>query len=141
MVDTPFKLTGKNGYLYGRGTTDNKGPIIAFLYAIGELLQELDNNDDNDNNDLSVELIMILEGQEEDDWNNGGLKEVVDKNMDWLENPKVIICSNSYWVDDKVPCLVYGMRGHCRINVRISGSKQDCHSGYMVEHLVNPCLI
>ena len=118
----PFKLTGKNGYLYGRGTTDNKGPIIVFLYAIRELLEEI-------NNDLSVEIIMILEGQEEHDWNNGGLKEVVEKNMDWLENPVVIICSNSYWIGEQVPCLVYGMRGHLQLKVTIMGSKQDCHSG------------
>jgi len=41
----------------------------------------------------------------------------------------VIICSNSYWLNDRVPCLVYGMRGHCQLKVRVSGSSQDCHSG------------
>lgn len=30
---SPFQLTGVNGFLYGRGASDNKGPIIA-LYAM-----------------------------------------------------------------------------------------------------------
>ena len=34
----PFRLTAYNGYLYGRGVTDDKGPIIATLFAIGRLL-------------------------------------------------------------------------------------------------------
>ena len=100
----PFRLTGKNGYLYGRGTTDNKGQIIVFLYAIKKLLQQLD-DDNNNNNKIPLEIIMIIEGQEEHNWNNGGLKEVVDRNMDLLSHPTVVMCSNSYWVSEKVPCL------------------------------------
>lgn len=30
----PFSLTAVDGYLYGRGTSDNKGPILAFIYAV-----------------------------------------------------------------------------------------------------------
>lgn len=29
----PFRLTGRNGYLYGRGATDDKGPIIAMYVS------------------------------------------------------------------------------------------------------------
>ena len=34
----PFSVSSVDGYLYGRGTSDNKGPILAFLYAVKELL-------------------------------------------------------------------------------------------------------
>lgn len=107
----PFELTGKNGYLYGRGTTDNKGPIIVFVHAIHELLQQIEGIDgDGDDEEMSMsnvplEIVLVIEGQEEHDWNRGGLKEVVERNMDWLADPTVIICSNSYWLGDTVPAI------------------------------------
>jgi len=39
MTD-PFSLTSVDGYLYGRGTSDNKGPILAFLFAVKEMLAD-----------------------------------------------------------------------------------------------------
>lgn len=115
-------ISGRNGYLYGRGSSDNKGPLIVFLYAVREIL-------DAYGEDLALDIVMIVEGQEEHDWKNGGLREVVSKNMDWLKNCQLILCSNSYWLDDEHPCLVYGMRGHVQLKVSVSGPEQDCHSG------------
>ncbi|RCW40658.1 MULTISPECIES: Sapep family Mn(2+)-dependent dipeptidase [unclassified Halanaerobium] len=36
----PFKLTKRNGKLYGRGTIDDKGPLIAVLYAVKNLIDQ-----------------------------------------------------------------------------------------------------
>lgn len=36
----PFKLIEKDGKLYGRGSTDDKGPVIAWMNAI-EVLNDL----------------------------------------------------------------------------------------------------
>jgi hypothetical protein len=30
----PFELAAVDGYLYGRGTSDNKGPMLSFIYAV-----------------------------------------------------------------------------------------------------------
>ncbi len=49
-------MTGKNGYLYGRGTTDNKGPIIAVAFAAAALLSS---------RQLAVDLVFLIEGEEE----------------------------------------------------------------------------
>lgn len=65
----PFNLTGRNGYLYGRGATDNKGPIIAVACAAAELLRK---------RSLSVDLIMLVEGEEES--GSVGFREAVQKN-------------------------------------------------------------
>jgi len=52
----PFKVDGRNGYLYGRGVTDDKGPIIAIACAAAELLRR---------RALGVDLIFLIEGEEE----------------------------------------------------------------------------
>lgn len=64
----PFTLTGKNGYLYGRGVTDNKGPIMAVACAAAELLQR---------RALDVDLVLLIEGEEEA--GSSGFKEAVKK--------------------------------------------------------------
>jgi len=43
--------------------------------------------------------------------------------VDW------IFLSNSYWLDDKVPCLTYGLRGVIHASVEISSDRPDTHSG------------
>jgi di- and tripeptidase len=52
----PFILTGRNGYLYARGVTDNKGPIIAVACATAELLRR---------RALGLDLVFLVEGEEE----------------------------------------------------------------------------
>uniref|UniRef100_A0A0G4GN72 Glutamine amidotransferase type-2 domain-containing protein n=1 Tax=Chromera velia CCMP2878 TaxID=1169474 RepID=A0A0G4GN72_9ALVE len=37
----PWSLCGVDGFLYGRGVTDNKGPIAASLFAVKELAKEV----------------------------------------------------------------------------------------------------
>lgn len=52
----PFSLSGRNGYFYGRGVTDNKGPILATACAAAELLGR---------RQLGLDLVFLIEGEEE----------------------------------------------------------------------------
>ena len=52
----PFHMLPLNGYLYGRGTTDNKGPVMAVACAAASLLRK---------RALNVDLVMLIEGEEE----------------------------------------------------------------------------
>jgi di- and tripeptidase len=76
----PFKVTGANGYLYGRGVTDNKGPILATIFAIAELYQA---------KDLDVDITLVIEGEEES--GSIGFYEAVRKHKNWIGNPDVIL--------------------------------------------------
>jgi len=49
--------------------------------------------------------------------------------LDWLDKPALILSSNSSWLGDDVPCLVYGMRGLVSIQCEIVGPYADMHSG------------
>ncbi|KAI9476215.1 MAG: hypothetical protein EXX96DRAFT_601897 [Benjaminiella poitrasii] len=114
----PFTLTGKNGYLYGRGTSDNKGPILASIFAVNELLKE---------GLLDVNVIFLIEGEEES--GSVGFYEAIEKYKKLFEDVDMILLSNSYWLGEDVPCITYGLRGVIHATVTISNPRPDLHSG------------
>lgn len=52
----PWELSGRNGYLYGRGVSDNKGPILAVACAASSLRAR---------RELDVDVVLVVEGEEE----------------------------------------------------------------------------
>lgn len=62
----PFTLTGINGHLYGRGVSDNKGPIVAAACAVATLLSR---------GALECDVVFLIEGEEEA--GSGGFEESV----------------------------------------------------------------
>ncbi|CAO3656823.1 unnamed protein product [Mucor hiemalis] len=114
----PFCMTGKNGYLYGRGTSDNKGPILASIFAVNELLKE---------GLLDVNVIFLIEGEEES--GSVGFYEAVDQNKELFQDVDMVLLSNSYWLGEDVPCITYGLRGVIHATVSICNKRDDLHSG------------
>ena len=55
----PFELTIENGKLYGRGTTDDKGPMIASLYAMKAVMEKTV---------VHKRVRLIIGLNEENDW-------------------------------------------------------------------------
>ncbi|KAG2731549.1 hypothetical protein G9P44_005136 [Scheffersomyces stipitis] len=49
-------LTARDGNLYARGVSDNKGPILASIYAVADLFSR---------EELSCDVVFIIEGEEE----------------------------------------------------------------------------
>ncbi|KAK4185784.1 hypothetical protein QBC35DRAFT_502947 [Podospora australis] len=114
----PFKLSGRDGYLYGRGVSDNKGPIIAAIYAVSDLLQQ---------KALDSDIIFVIEGEEES--GSRGFAESIQKNKELIGHIDYVLLANSYWLDDEVPCLTYGLRGVLHATVCIDSKHPDLHSG------------
>jgi len=114
----PFKLKGQDGYLYGRGVSDNKGPITAALYAVSDLLQD---------RELDSDILFVIEGEEES--GSRGFQDTIRRNKSLLGHIDYILLANSYWLDDEVPCLTYGLRGVLHATVCIDSKHPDLHSG------------
>lgn len=114
----PFQLTSLNGYLYGRGISDNKGPILAALYAAAELFQR---------KQLGCDVIFLIEGEEES--GSQGFARAVQENKDLIGDIDWILLANSYWLDDHIPCLTYGLRGVIHANLIVTSRQPDLHSG------------
>ena len=114
----PFSLTGEGGYLYGRGISDNKGPIMAAIYAAHELANE---------QSLDSDIVFLIEGEEES--GSRGFADAVRAKKDLIGPVDWILLANSYWLDDHVPCLTYGLRGVIHATVQIESKHPDLHSG------------
>ena len=118
LAPHPFHLHPLNGYLYGRGVTDNKGPILAAFYAVADLVQ---------NRALNCDVVFLIEGEEEA--GSRGFAKTVRQNRHLFGEIDWILLSNSYWLDDHIACLTYGMRGVIHANISISSGLPDRHSG------------
>ena len=53
--DDAYTMSGRNGFYYGRGVSDNKGPVLAAMFAASDLLKE----------DADVNVTFLIEGEEE----------------------------------------------------------------------------
>lgn len=114
----PFRMEGRNGYLYGRGVSDNKGPILAALFAVTDLMEA---------KALENDVVFLIEGEEE--YGSRGFPETVRQNKELIGDVDYILLANSYWLDDEVPCLTYGLRGVLHATVCVDSNLPDRHSG------------
>ncbi|CAD6193058.1 unnamed protein product [Caenorhabditis auriculariae] len=115
----PFVLTEKDGKLFGRGSTDDKGPIVAW-FAVVEVMQKLQI-------DIPVNLVFVLEAMEES--GSEGLDEALKKNAKVFENVDFAVITDNYWLGKNKPCLTYGLRGISYYHLTVTGASQDLHSG------------
>lgn len=121
----PFNLTAHpepDGRLVGRGSTDDKGPIIGWLNV-------LKYHHDNDK-DLPVNLRYCFEGMEEN--GSQGLDEKIKKEAEeggWFYGVDAVCICDNYWLGTKVPALTNGLRGIASFEIVVSGPKKDLHSG------------
>lgn len=116
----PFVLTEKDGKLYGRGASDDKGPVLCWIHAI-EAYQKL-------NMELPVNLKFVFEGMEESE--SEGLDELLcSVKDDFLANVDYVCISDSYWLGKTRPCLNYGLRGLAYFTAEVECAQKDLHSG------------
>lgn len=116
----PFVLTEKDGKLYGRGSTDDKGPVLCWIHAI-EAFQKL-------KIDLPVNIKFVLEGMEES--GSEGLDDLLIARKDtFLAGTDYVCISDNYWLGKEKPCITYGLRGICYFYAEVECAAKDLHSG------------
>uniref|UniRef100_A0AC35TIW0 M20_dimer domain-containing protein n=1 Tax=Rhabditophanes sp. KR3021 TaxID=114890 RepID=A0AC35TIW0_9BILA len=115
----PFKLVERDGKLFGRGSTDDKGPVLGWLHCV-EAMNAL-------NIELPVNIKCVFEGHEESGSN--GLEDILKSHKDtFLKDVDFCCISDNYWFGSK-PAICYGLRGNSYFGIEIRGPKQDLHSG------------
>ncbi|KAI9927119.1 hypothetical protein ASPWEDRAFT_165554 [Aspergillus wentii DTO 134E9] len=119
-----FKLTRvqdpSGEKLYGRGSTDDKGPVLAWLNAIQAHKEA--------GIEVPVNLIFCFEGMEES--SSEGFTEFLEKHgNDLFKNVDGGVIADNYWITTRTPCLTYGLRGINYFRVTIEGAPKQLHSG------------
>jgi acetylornithine deacetylase/succinyl-diaminopimelate desuccinylase-like protein len=123
----PFEPVLKNGYVFARGSTDNKGQILAHILGIQETMKQ--------NGDLPVNLHLVVEGEEE--IGSGNLGGFLSANRGALKSD-VAVVSDTGMIEKGVPTLSYGLRGVTALEIKLTGPKMDLHSGIFGGAVQNP---
>ena len=122
----PFDPQIRDGRIYGRGASDNKGQILAHILGVGEALAE---------GPLPVNVIFLIEGEEE--VGSGHLAEFLEKHRADLACDAIAI-SDTGMAADGHPTLSYALRGIAAMEVRVFGPSHDLHSGIYGGAVANP---
>jgi acetylornithine deacetylase/succinyl-diaminopimelate desuccinylase-like protein len=123
----PFEPVLKEGYVFARGATDNKGQILSHIVGIHETIEQ--------NGDLPVNLHLVIEGEEE--IGSVHLGSFLEENREALRSDVAVI-SDTGMIARGVPTLSYGLRGVTALEVKVTGPKMDLHSGVFGGAVANP---
>ncbi len=123
----PFDPVLKDGFVFARGATDNKGQILAHILGVQETLEK--------EGDLPVNLHFVIEGEEE--IGSGNLGNFLSENKEALQCD-VVVVSDTGMIAPGVPTLSYGLRGVTALEMKVTGAKMDLHSGIYGGAVANP---
>ncbi|HEY3422497.1 MAG TPA: dipeptidase [Methanocellaceae archaeon] len=123
----PFTPTIKNGYIYARGATDDKGQLYTFINAI-EAILAVDGK-------LPVNVKLVIEGEEE--IGSPNFEVFVNSHIELLKADIVTLSDGSKY-SEEIPAIIYGLRGLQYMQVDVYGPANDAHSGVYGGGLVNP---
>jgi len=123
----PFEPLVEDGYLLGRGTSDDKGPVYAFVRAL-EAFHKTTGS-------LPVNVKVTVEGEEES--GGLGLVEFIRSERDRLAARAVVVADTPKF-SREAPAICYGLRGIAALEVRVTGPTQDLHSGGYGGTVENP---
>lgn len=123
----PFSPEIRDGKIWARGATDNKGQMLAHVLGIGKTIAET--------GELPVNVILLFEGEEE--IGSPNLAPFLKENKADLACD-IIAISDTGMVALNTGTLGYGLRGIACAEVKITGPARDLHSGLFGGAVANP---
>jgi acetylornithine deacetylase/succinyl-diaminopimelate desuccinylase-like protein len=123
----PFTPVVRDGRVYARGATDDKGNMLTPILAVEALLKA--------EGTLPVNLKFLFEGQEE--IGSPQIPAFVAAQRDLLACDLVVSADGGQWSESE-PVLLVGLRGGCAVQIDVQGAKTDLHSGEYGGAIQNP---
>ena len=123
----PFEPTRRDGKLYARGATDDKGQLFTHLKS-AEAWITVEGR-------LPLNLKFLIEGEEE--VGSHGLEKYLAEHADRLACDCVVISDGGQFAPG-MPAITYGLRGIAYYELRVTGPNRDLHSGSFGGSVTNP---
>lgn len=123
----PYDPQVRNGKLYARGATDDKGQVYCHINAVEAFLKV--------RGEIPINVKFIIEGEEEIASEN--LDAFIEDNTELLACDVVAVSDTSMPVKG-VPGITYGLRGLTFMQVDLTGANSDLHSGSYGGAVQNP---
>ena len=119
-LSPPFEPTVRDGNLYARGATDDKGQMFTHLKAAEAWLKAA--------GALPVNVKFLIEGEEE--VGGANLEAYVAENRAKLACDYAVISDTSQFAPG-MPAITYGLKGLAYFELIVQGAKSDLHSGHV----------
>jgi succinyl-diaminopimelate desuccinylase len=126
-ITPPFEPAVRDGNLYARGATDDKGQMLTHVKSAEAWIETVGR--------LPVQLKFLIEGEEE--VGSQHLAPYIAENRERLA-ADVVVVSDTCQFAPGVPAITYGLRGIAYYELRLAGPKQDLHSGTFGGGVTNP---
>ena len=123
----PFTATRRDGKVYGRGISDDKGHLVARLFAIDALLAT--------GGELPCSVKFVIEGEEET--SSAHLHDFLVAHRDRLR-ADACVWEFGYVDHHDVPLQYAGLRGICYVELSVRTASRDVHSGLGGSIFPNP---
>ncbi|HRW47248.1 MAG TPA: dipeptidase [Caldilinea sp.] len=125
----PWEPVVKEGKVYARGATDDKGQLFIHVKALESYLQS--------SGAAPVNVKFLIEGEEE--VSSPNLTPFIEANLDLLK-ADVCVISDTSMASIDAPSITHSLRGMTYIEVEVEGPKEDLHSGLWGGAAHNPAL-
>jgi len=123
----PFEPVVRDGRVYARGASDDKGQSFVHLKALESFLKS--------GTEFPVNIKFLLEGEEE--IGSPNLVPFLEEHKEMLECDMVLISDTAMFGEDQ-PSITYGLRGLAYMEVEVTGPNRDLHSGVFGGAVANP---
>jgi acetylornithine deacetylase/succinyl-diaminopimelate desuccinylase-like protein len=121
----PFRATVRDGKIYGRGASDDKGQLFVHLCALESYLAA---------GRLPVNVKVWIEGEEE--VMSPTMERFFDRHREDLRAALAIVSDTE--LAGAMPSIVYGLRGALPFELEVRGSKHELHSGRFGGAVLDP---
>lgn len=124
----PFEPTVRDGYIYARGSCDDKGQTFAHLKGLEAILKT--------DGTLPVNAKFLVEGEEESG-TTANLSKFIRENKALLK-ADIVVVSDTAQFNKTLPAVTFGLRGISSVEVFVYGPNRDLHSGTFGGAIANP---